>query len=108
MKDDLLFVLHDQDKLWIGNFSIFVHIKFVNGFLGLLHLKVEICQPAPSTECPTLSPWNSEEMTATISSGDGKKILFLVVFVIRDIPTFGDVSALVSVQLTKLRSDLAL
>lgn len=39
MKEALLFVLHHQDKFWVGNFSILVHIKLLNRFLGFLHLK---------------------------------------------------------------------
>merc|ERR1711878_68302 len=34
----LLFVLHNEDELGVRNFSIFVHIQLVNGFLSLLHL----------------------------------------------------------------------
>ena len=52
----LLFVLHDQDELWIWHTAILVDIKFVDGFLGLLHLNVlEIkMSKSPSDYLPCL------------------------------------------------------
>ena len=38
----LLLVLHDEDELWVGNFSVFVNIEFVNSLLRLFHLKCTV------------------------------------------------------------------
>ena len=43
-KVDLLFVLHYKNKLRVGNFPVLIHIKFLDGSLGLAHLvALELC-----------------------------------------------------------------